>query len=208
MPRLPLGQIEAALENPSAFRRRIEGGEEGSFGETYGGALRHAIFRYHKTTDVGEAYAYLESRLENSARLRSAARKLETLEQLVWYMEEHRSRAWQTFETGLRLHVPMPEGTSADLVCSGEITRIDLVPSGGYAAWIASGSVRASWQSELRFPLIQHALATSTLFVPLGEVSVGVYDLARMQVMLHQYTHRATASARTRFRRLVRSLGY
>lgn len=206
MPRLPLGHLEDALRNPPAYRLRMNAGTSSPFGETYAGALRQTIFRYHASGDADEAYRYLEQRLANSGRLRSGRRVNETLENLEWYVEEHRRRAWPTFQVGLRLIVPSSSRAPSDIVCSGEVARLDLMPAGGYAGWMISGDTEPGWESQLRFPLIQNALARTTFGVPDSEVSVGVYDFASRRALLTSYSEPEIRRATRRLGELLRAL--
>jgi hypothetical protein len=206
MARLPLGHLEDALRNPAAYRLRMREGSESRFGETYVGALRQTIFRYHASGNADEAYTYLEQRLANSARLQSGRRANETLENLDWYVEEHRSRGWPTFQAGVRLVVPYPGRLAPDIVCSGEIGRLDLKPTGGYAGWVISGDTGPGWEDQLRFPLMQDALAQVVLGVPDQEVSVGVCDFTRRQALLTSFSGKEIVRARRRFGELLRQL--
>lgn len=207
MPRLALGQLEDARQDPGAYRDRMNSAHPGSFGDTYMGALRQAIFLYHRTGQAGEAHAYLQRRLNRSKRLKSVSRRADTLDQLDWYTNEHQARAWPTFQWALRLVVRLPAGTANDLVCSGEIMRVDLVPNGGYAAWSTGSGLIQDWNTQLRFPIIQDSLA-STLGVSANDITVGIYDFANRQIESRQYTEREVKSARRAFSKLIRDLGF
>lgn len=207
MPRLSLGDLEAAQKNPRVFRQMLDTDEPGSFGETYVGALRQTIFyHYHRTGDPAEARAYLEQRMENSTRLRSVARRFDTLDQLDWYVEEHRTRGWVTSQAPLNIEVSLRR--ASELRCSGQIGRIDLVPSGGYAGWLFINDLENDWKTQLRFPVVQHTLATQVLDVATEEIHVGVYDLQNRRVELTQYSSDDLTKARKKLGRLVKDLGY
>lgn len=207
-PRIPLGDIENALRDPSAYRSQLESGNEQVFGETYAGALRQAIFRYHSTKDSQVALAYLEGRLTNSQRLRNPARIRETMDDLEWYVDEHATRGWQTFQAPVRLMIPPPLAFVAPPVCSGEVGRLDLVPAGGYAGWLFSGDVGVGWERQIRFPLIQHGLSVGPLGVSPSEIQVGVCDFRARRVALHRYSDGEIARARGRLTQLLKSLGF
>jgi hypothetical protein len=209
MARIPLGKLETALSNPIEFRRAMASQGTASFGETFAGALRQAIHRYHGVRDSRDAMRYLEQRLQNSPRLRNRLRRQETLEQLDWYIREHQSVDWPTFVHGYRVVVPIPGMNDATgLTCSGEITRIDIVPTGGYALWLASTSLELNWQDELRFPLMQDTVAVHVLGVPTSEVSVGVCDLRVRRIEQRTFTPTQLTRARRRFGQLIRALGF
>ena len=207
MHRLPLGDLEVARRDPIAYRDRLDSEEKRRFGLTYSSALRWAVFRFHATGDDVGAAAYLEELLEHP-KLRNAARKEETAEEFQWYVQEYAQRAWPTFETRRRLVVPLPRRIRDDLTCSGEIARIDLEPSGGYAAWLFMSSVPESWITELRWPLIQGTLAESVLAVSPDEVRVGLYAFKDRIVVDTRFDAAAIRRASARLRRLVRKLGF
>jgi len=83
--------------------------------------------------DAVQARSYLEDGL---AGFRDASKRTKTMERFDWYVEEYQSRTgWVTTETLRRIVVDPPTWTPADLVISGEVPRMDLVPTGGYAGW-------------------------------------------------------------------------
>jgi hypothetical protein len=206
--RLALGAIEDALANPAAFRARADAGDGGGFGYTYASALRNAIYRYHSTRDRDVAVKYLEESIRNSKTLKSAQRRAETVDQLDWYIEMHAALGWPTFDTRVRLSIPVPSRAAESLTCTGEVGRIDMVPTGGYAAWLFASSVSPAWRDELRMPLLQGAVADVTLAVPTNEIQVGIYNFATRQVLSTTFTDSAIRSARRRFTRLVSDLGF
>jgi len=205
--RLALGAIEEALVNPAAFRARADAGEQTQFGYTYASALRNAIYRYHSTGDREDAAEYLEATIQKSKKLRSTKRRSETIDQLDWYVEQHAALGWPTFDTRVRISIPVPPRAAVSLTCTGEVGRIDMVPRGGYAAWLFASSVRPEWRYELRLPLLQVALA-ATLGVPNNEIQVGIYDFYARVVLSTTYPDSAIRAARRRFNRLVSNLGF
>ena len=206
--KLALGKIEDALTNPAAFRARADAGDDDRRGYTYASALRHAIYRYHNSMDRDDAVEYLEATIQNSQKLKSTHRRAETVDQLDWYIDQHTALAWPTFDTRVRVRIPVPLRARASLICTGEVGRIDMVPAGGYAAWLFASNVSAAWQNELRFPLLQGVLADETLAVPSDEIRVGLYDFSSRAVHSATYGAKDIASARGRFARLVTALGF
>ena len=206
--KLALGAIQDALANPAAFRARADAGNGGSFGYTYANALRNAIYRYHRTMNRDDAAEYLEATIRNSARLKSDKRRLETVEQMDWYIDQHAALGWPTFDTRVRVRISVPARASESLICTGEVGRIDLVPSGGYAAWLFVSSLNSEWKNELRLPLLQSTLAGHTLGVPNDEIQVGAYDFENRQVVRTSYADSVIRAARRRFSRLVADLGF
>lgn len=206
MARIPLGELEEASRNPGAYRHKLDHPVEKRMGETYINALRQTIFRFHDTNDYQEAHSYLVNRLANS-RLRSAIQKAATIDQFEWYVEDYTTRAWPLFQTQLRLRIPLSRGP-ADLVCSGEIARLDVVPAGGYAGWLFSSTFNPDWPAELRMPLIQGALAENVLGVPVDEVQVGIYGFKAHRTDLHQFSSTEIQHARTSLDNLLAAMAF
>jgi hypothetical protein len=206
--RLPLGAIEEALANPPAFRARADAGDGGGFGYTYASALRNAIYRYHATRDRDDAAEYLEESIRKSKNLTSSLRRAETIDQLDWYIEQHTALGWPTFDTRVRVSIPVPARAADSLACTGEVGRIDMVPTGGYAAWLFASSVSPEWRDELRMPLLQGTLADVTLAVPANEIQVGIYDFSARHVLSTTFADNVIRVARRRFKRLVSDLGF
>lgn len=204
MSRLPLGDLETALMDPKAYRTRLDRGRDSGFGPSYFGCLRIALLRYHESKDIVAAKRYLEESLD---RFKNIWRRAETLEQFEWYVEEHVGRGWPTFKTRLRIRVPLPEWITADLYCSGEIPRVDLVPAGGYAAWLFRSREQKGWEQELQMPLIQDTLA-KLLKVPVEEVQVGLYSFEERFVASHIYSYREIERSHRALTNLLRGMGY
>lgn len=206
MPRLPLRELEEALKNPSAYRAKLEQSAESTYGATYFGALRDAILKYHKDyNDIAQTRAYLEVRLN---RFKDSIRSSETMEQLEWYIEDYVSRGWPMFETRMRVVIPLPQWALPNLVCSGEVARVDVIPTGGYAAWLIRSRGVDDWFHELRMPLIQGTVSESILKVPVSEVSIGIYSFAEQFVDLRSYSQPEIDQAYSKLADLLRELGY
>lgn len=205
MPRLPLGDLEEARRDPGAYRRKLDAAEQKRFGNTYIGALRNAIYRYHRTQDADDAGRYLEDRL---AAFGSARRNAETLDQLDWYIDDITRRGWPAFQTGLRVAVPLPPEISPDLTCTGQVDRVDVVPSGGYAAWLFRSKAGTGWADELRMPILQHVLANQILNVPLDEIRVGIYAFQDQWADSRCYSEAEAEAAYGGFENLLARLGF
>lgn len=70
-----------------------------------------------------------------------------------------------------------------DIRLSGEIGRLDISASGGYAVWLLQKEA-GDWQSDLRLPLLQGHFS-DIWKVPEDQVTVGIYDFELGQ---HQFT--------------------
>jgi len=206
MPRLPLGDLEEALKNPTAYRQKLQQPVSRFYRPSYFGALRDAIFKFHRTNgNVVQARRYLEGRL---ARFADIARSTEIMDQFEWYTGEYSSRGWPAFETRLRLVVPLPPWVRQDLFCSGEVSRVDMVPAGGYAAWLMRSREGENWSRELRMPLIQGALAYRTLGVQGNEVRIGIICFEDRLIDMHSFTQREIAGAYSKLENLLRQMGF
>jgi hypothetical protein len=75
---------------------------------------------------------------------------------------------------------------ASDLLVEATVPRLDLVPSGGYAAWFFETSMYP-WEQELRMPILQRHLA-SRFWVDPSLVSVGIYVLESGQYVCRTYS--------------------
>jgi hypothetical protein len=171
-PRLPLRELEEANADPSGYRAKLYGSPRQAQGSIYFNALRNTIFNFHKPQwTAAQAESYLEERLADAA---NASRKAEAFDQFHWYLEQYRALGWATAFTRLNVNIPRPPWAPTDLSISGQIARVDLVHSGGYAGWIFVSGAARTWRQELRMPLVQEALA-GEMNVTAHEVLVGIY---------------------------------
>lgn len=204
MSRLPLGDLESALKDPTAYRKKIDTPQSTRFGQSYFGYLRIALLKYHDSKDIVDARRYLEERLDG---FKSAYKRSETLEQFDWYIDEYSRRGWPTFGTRLRIQVSLPNWTPDDLRCSGEIPRIDIVPGEGYAAWLMKSREPAEWEQQLQMPLIQDTVA-QLLKVPAEEVQVGIYSFHERFAASRIYTFQEIEQSHSALARLLKEMGY
>lgn len=204
MLRIPLRDLEEATNNPEAYREKLLQPSENRFGRTYANALRSAIFKFHRlNNDLSESKAYLENYLRRWST--DSLKQTMTIENLEWYADDFLRRGWPIFEN--RLRVVVPQTISSNLRCSGEATRLDIVPSGGYAAWVTKASGADSIFDELRMRLIQYTVANEKLSVPIHEVQVGVYSFEERFIQLHTYSIEEINQAYMDFEDLIQRLG-
>lgn len=206
MLRLPLRELEDALKNPIVYRRKMEETSNGEFWPSYFGALRDATGKYHKWNgDAVRAIAYLEKRLE---RFSDQKRRADTIDHFMWYVDEYSNRGWPMFQTRLNVEVSLPVWAPANLICSGQVSRLDIVPTGGYAAWLMRIREPEGWFNELRMPLLQGALACNVLQVPVNEISIGIYSFEERFVALRCFTQSEISQAHAILGDLFRQMGY
>jgi len=206
MPRLPLGELDQAQTDPIAFRQRIDHPEPKTFRPSYFSALRDAVFEFHKPgRTLPDALSYLEERLD---RFSSRRRATDVVDQFAWYVAEFANRGLVTFHTRLNIRVSLPSWAPPDLVCSGQIARVDIVPTGGYAAWLFRAKEPGAWSTRLQMPLMQRTIATSVLGAPLPEVSIGVISFKERLIESRTYTLSEVDSAFDELEHILRSIGY
>jgi hypothetical protein len=206
MPRIPLRDLEEALRNPSAYRQKLLLSAGNSYGPTYFGALRDVIHKFHKTNgNLVQTRVYLQARLN---RFLDQTRCAQTMDQFEWYVSEYKSLGWPTFEIRLRVSIPLPPRVRPNLVCSGEVSRVDLVPVGGYAAWLMRSRGAKDWARELRMPLVQQALAQGPLGVPTSEIKIGIYSFEEQFTDLCSYSQTEIDLAYLELDNLLSRMGF
>ncbi len=163
------------MRNPSAWAQRLAEGNKSGGGNSRAGSLLQAIGRYHRLRDdTQEASAYLDHRLE---AFREGRENEETRSQLDWYIGEwegRKSEGWLWTKLDLDVAVPCPLWVRDDFRCTGRISRFDVVPGGGYAAWVLTQTAAAERLGSIEPLLIQAAVANH-LNVPTTDVRVGLY---------------------------------
>jgi hypothetical protein len=169
MIKIKLGQLEIVRQNPIAYKNSY-GSSSGIRSWGYFNALREGIRLFHKSGDnESQAVQYLANLLQ---RFKSDSKIEDTLEEFQWYVGNYFDRSWPTSEVFHNIVVPTDHDPLM-VKCSGEISRLDIVPSGGYCAWVFHSDKADNWKSELRMPIIQK-ITGDILGVPISEVKVGV----------------------------------
>jgi hypothetical protein len=207
MIRLPLRELEEALTDPSSYRIRLSSSAStGSWGPFYFGALRDAIFKYHNISGATEAevQAYLNDRL---SRFRNDTRKDSIIGQLEWYLKQYADCGLTTFQTRLRVEMSLPKSVQSQVVCTGQVSRLDIQPAGGYAAWLFRSKKYQNWSNELQMPLTQLSVANK-LNVPSHEITIGIYSFEEKFVDEHKYTQEEIDTAYQRLTNLLTALGF
>lgn len=205
MIRIPLNQLEQAIRNPTAYKRQLAHRSPQEYGPSYFGALRDAIFRFHRANDPFYAGQYLTDRL---SRFRDYTKRQEMIRQFEWYVEDFFERGLLTFETRLRIVIPPPNRNIADIILSGEVSRVDIKQPKGYAAWLFKSREPESWFDELRMPLIQDVLSNSVLNTVSDEISVGIVSFEERYIDDRCYSQQQIASAWQTLDKLLTDLGF
>lgn len=135
----------------------------------YAGAVKLAIYSFHKSGNETAARAHLRDLLDRfQGSFQKAAAEQEFESYLRWYTAQRPIVASHRVRLGLSL--------GSGIILGGEVSRVDVdVTSGGYRA-VQLGTPRAGWRSELRMPLIQLGIA-DRYQREAAEVRVGFHHL-------------------------------
>lgn len=193
MIRVPLGDLKAALANPSKYAKSFKPGEGGGGPSKYV-MLLFAIGEFHKTNDPKKAQEYLETHIEKNFKNVSDLDKY--LGWLQVYIREFRGLGNNFVSVRDNIAVPIPARFSG-LTVSGQAARIDLNPAGGYSVWVFVRN-EPDWKDDPRMPLLQLAYSQK-LGVDLEGVSVGTFDFISGK-------HSSTRYSRIRVNKTQRAL--
>lgn len=200
MKRVSLSELRSAFSNPTKYVGSFTG-KSGSGGPSKYGMFLHAVGELHRTDDLQKAQDYLREKIEgnftNIADLPDYARRLQV------YAREFRQLGNTFVRVRDNVSVPIPNEFN-DFVVSGQAARIDLVPSGGYAAWVFVRDV-PDWAVDPRLPLMQFAYA-GKLGVEIDEVLVGIYDFEFGRHSSQRFTSAQINKARRELRGLLQLL--
>jgi hypothetical protein len=215
MPRIPLGELEEAIQNPAAYKSKLSKARTAAgFGPTYFSALRDSVFRYHAYGEsLTAAEDYLFRRL---SRFKSEEHQQEIVDQFRWYIIDYLKRDAKAFACRYNISILLPKRLSkvpasqdmASLVLSGEISRLDInnQPK-GYGAWLFRSRGFGNWSDELRMPLIQDTLA-SKMGVNARDVMVGIYSFEEKYCDCKCYSDDDIVLAKSRLDDLLAALGF
>lgn len=119
----------------------------------YAQAVKLAIYKYHSLqSNRAASLAHFDQLV--AARLTNAQRIAQARLQLQAYIDWTERSGVIVADHRVRLNLAL----EPDVVLGGEVSRIDLEPS-GYRAVLLMARVPARWQQESRMPLIQLAIA-------------------------------------------------
>jgi hypothetical protein len=195
--------LEEASTDPVGYRAKLYSPPRQAQGSIYFNTLRNTIFNFHKPQWIAaQAESYLQDHLAGAANV---SRTAEVLDQFRWYVREYETLGWTKFLTRLTVDISLSACAPADLAISGQIARVDLVPSGGYAGWILLSGDGRGWRQELRMPLSQEALARK-MNVPINEIIVGVYAFRSRSVEHMSYSATEVREAHSSLERIVQRL--
>jgi hypothetical protein len=144
-------QLDDCRSNPRSWVQ-AKAGPDAFFSYGYNQALLHAIQHYHRSQgDADSARRYLQESVdrnfENEVRAEQIQEWLEAY--IKWCQQSGVIVADSKFRIKLNLGVM--------LELRGEMHRLDMLPD-GYRALLL-GAYPPNWESQLRMPLLQRAVA-------------------------------------------------
>ena len=162
----------------------------------YAGAVKLAIYKFHKTGNETAAKAHLRDLLE---RFQNDVQKTAAERDFAAYIRWYRSDQPIVASHRVRLGYPLGGG----IVLGGEVSRVDVdVVQGGYRA-VLLGTPRANWRSEIRLPLVQLGIA-DRFQRGASEVRVGVQHLDGSSLSLVSFSAAELQAAEQGARDLAR----
>jgi hypothetical protein len=171
-------QLEEFRADPRGFVSAPPGRAQARFSKHR--ALQLAIYRYHtRGGNVGEAVAHLGDLYRKFKDRRDLP---DRERQLYQYVTSFLQLGSIVASQRLRLSA----NVVANLDITGEIPRLDLVPSGGYAVWLFTKE-HYQWAAELRMPILQRHFAKA-MKVPSEQVTVGFYAFDIASHRSHLYS--------------------
>lgn len=195
-------QLESARINPAAFLKALKGPSDGfkPWASRFS-TVRLSVYEFHRTgNDVTKAMRYLREAEERGFR-RHGGRELVAMErQLRNYVDDFTALGNAVAQARCRIKFPIAE----NLVMTGEIPRLDVVPSGGYLVCLFQKK-RSKWQQELRCPLLQHIFA-SEWNAPISEVTLAMHAFEPRGYEVRQFTRAEIDDALTEISTLAKEL--
>ena len=173
-------ELEACLNDPDLWVKEQVSGSTRYFRFGYNRLLVFAIHLYHRTGSLQLAFEYMNEQFESND-LTDKERRAQALRRLASYAAWIEDTATVVSDSLFRISLDLGH----ELTLGGEISRLDLVP-GGYRA-VVVGEIPPSWDSELRTPLIQKAVALH-FQRPLEEYEVAFHDLDSQTIVRRRFT--------------------
>ena len=192
MTKFSISNLESARQNPTQFAQSLKSKDEGWLGgKSKFSAWKYAVNEYHKSHDLVKAINYFESTFtrwfaDNKKNEREKQNWIQILES---YTSEHSKRGLTYVEHKKRIRIVL----SSKLSITGEIPIVNLNSSFGYAAYFFTKD-STTWESELKFPIIQDYIA-NFYGVDLSEVEVGIFSIDAEKLSQVTYSDQEVADA-------------
>jgi hypothetical protein len=195
--RLSFSQLERARKNPARFGANFSGSayfNSNNF-RTY---LLAAINQFHRGESKAQVLHFFEDKCR--ARLSTGrhfqAKLTHYLTVLANYCDGFPAQGSQFVESNKSVALALGSHS-----LSGKIDRFDLQLPIGYRG-ISAQLYKIDWQAELRWPLIQDAIARE-LNCPSGEVEVGIFCFEDGAYEYKKYTNDEIAAAKDEAQRIL-----
>lgn len=205
--RLSFRDLNEAFVHPRKFKKKLREpqGPPPIFKYSYYNVLINSIYHFHNCqNDPTEGDEYLIDKLSS---FKNEVRKEIIYDQFRWYIEDYINKNITTFEVRQNIKIIPEIPIKAGVRISGQINRLDILPSGGYIAWLFRNRNYDGWKEEFCMPLIQYALANQILNVPSDDISIGIYSFTEEYIDQHCYSQVNIQDAKSNFEKLLISLG-
>ena len=167
MIRISHSELAAAQQDFATWWRAKQAPTTGGRRLGYAQVVKLAIYKYHSLQGNRQgSLAHFDQLV--STRLTNVQRIAQARLQLQAYIDWVEHSGVIVADHRVRLNLPL-EG---EVALGGEISRIDMIPT-GYRAVLLMARAPARWRQELRMPLIQLAVA-SRYDRPAADVKVAV----------------------------------
>jgi len=174
MSTISFSQLESARKNPSAFAKNIgKGGSSSRFSKYM--AWQLSIHEYHKhSEDLAKSINYFEMTfIRNFAdNPKNAAERAQWIQEIEAYSKNDIALKLTHVESKKRVSIQL----ATKVTFGGQLPLIKMNNKGGYSVFFFSRE-SATWEEELRFPIIQNYVAQTLYNVDLSEIEVGIYSL-------------------------------
>ena len=205
MLRIPLIDLEEVKKNPIAYRSKHEGKKRNGINMSIYMILRNAVFEYHKNQDYIQAMNYLETRLEDREDKKKCQ---QAVEHLQWYVEEYNKLRWPLIQTRKNITVPLTTQYEDSIIVSGQVSRLDMLPDNGYAAWLFRKKGANNWLRELQMPIIQNAVGVDLGKIHKARVIVGIISFEERFIGHHEFNEDKIKHAHLELEDLFKQMGY
>jgi len=163
----------------------------------YRGAIKLAIYNYHKDENLERSQRYLDD-VMNRLNLKNGQRRADAEQTLSGYTDWWGGSRVVTVQTRLRISLELDD----DVTLGGEVSRIDLgVDTVEYRGMLL-GIQDSGWARQLRMPVLQLAIASRLERDP-TEVVVGIQELDGTGLQVTQYSPKSIHEALEEVRSLA-----
>lgn len=190
-------ELEGCVRQPRGWLREKLTTPAHPFKTGYNRALLLSIYNYHKTKQPTVARQYLRDIIQ-----RKQFKDLTRIDEIEVAFESY-VRWCQTENVAIADSHILIRFDAGYLTLVGEVVRVDVTSD--YYRAVLLGPFEATWQRQLRMPLIQKAISEK-FARPVKEVAVCVQQLDGSNLQIRSYSATALVRAERRFRDLAQRL--